>query len=226
MWKQAIGYLHCEKLFTCFFTFPLSCNIHFDSPFVSQSRGGTTLQPPAYQSPTLASKMCLGTDIQHPLVMYNHTPTLPHYVAHVARPFRHQICAGQIRRARQGSPQINPVRSAEILLHRVCIIRQTRPKAVATSIQAQKTQKPTILGGGGEGGTDPPGMASKKRSSSNMETWHTALGRPHRRPARPMSHTSTPSTPNFSPSSLSGSFPKVRHRELTPLSSESLSHRP
>lgn len=48
----------------------------------------------------------------------------------------------------------------------------------------------------------------------------------HRRPPRPIIHISTPNTPNFSPSSLSGSFPNVRHRELTPFSNESFSHRP
>lgn len=42
----------------------------------------------------------------------------------------------------------------------------------------------------------------------------------------PITHTSTPKTPNFSPSSLSGWFPKVRHVALMPLSKLSLSHNP
>lgn len=42
----------------------------------------------------------------------------------------------------------------------------------------------------------------------------------------PIYHTSTPITSNFSPSSLSPSFPNVKHRPLTPCSNTPSNHNP
>lgn len=95
-----------------------------------------------------------------------------------------------------------------------CIARGTLAQATPTMLQLS-----SVLDG--VNSPNPPPKITNAISHTQGKRKNRKEGKNH-----PITHNSTPSTPNFSPSSLNGSFPNVSHRELRPASSESSSQSP